>query len=144
MGSKRTADQSEIVAPAAASLTLEAYCPDLADWARHWCYEPRDLLGGQQFVEHITPFLRHLLQSGLARRTLRRHRDNLRLLGAELIRRIQDEPSPRKLTIQGLLLELLEDDGGPLVYPLLPESEQIAFDGTCRKLFRFLTVNQAL
>ena len=66
------------------------------------------------------------------------------MLGAELIRRIQDEPSLRKLTIQGLLLELLEDDGGPLVYPLLPESEQIAFDGTCRKLFRFLTVNQAL
>lgn len=93
---------------------------------------------GQQFVEHIMPFLRHLLESRLARQTLRRHRDNLRLLGAEIIRRIQDDPPLRKQPMQTVLLNLLEDDGGPLVYPPLSESDQNAFDGTCRKLYRFL------
>lgn len=76
--------------------------------------------------------------SGLALRTLRRHRDYLRLLGAEVIRRIQENPPLRKQSMHDVLRGLLEDDGGPLVYPPLSESDQIAFDGTCRKLFRFL------
>jgi hypothetical protein len=138
MGGKRAVDQSTIVASSPVPLTLEKYCPDLDDWARHWCYESRDLACGQQFVEHITPFLRQLLRSGLAPRTLRRHRDYLRVLGAEVIRRIQEDPPLRKHSMQDVLLRLLEDDGGPLVYPSLSESDQIAFDGTCRKLFRFL------
>jgi len=127
-----------IVASSRVPLTLEKYCPDLDDWARHWCYEPRDLACGQQFVESITPFLQRLLVSGLAPRTLRRHRDYLRLLGAEVIRRIQEDPPLRKQSMQDVLLGLLEDDGGPLVYPPISESDQIAFDGTCRKLYRFL------
>jgi hypothetical protein len=138
MGGKRAVGHSAIVASGHTSLTLQKLCPDLNDWARHWCYESRDLVCGQQFAEHITPFLRHLLQSGLAPRALRRHRDYLRLLGAEVIRRIQDDPPLRKQSMPDLLLALLEDDGGPLVYPPLSESDQIAFDGTCRKLFRFL------
>jgi len=44
-------------------------------------YEARDLLPGQQMVECFKPFLRHLLSLNLSAKTLRKHRDNLWLLG---------------------------------------------------------------
>ncbi len=68
---------------------LAAYCPDLEQWPRRWMYEG-DLSPGQQIVECFKPFLRHLLSSGLSRKTLRQHRDNLWLLGSELIADLQE------------------------------------------------------
>ena len=35
-------------------------------------------------------------------------------------------------------LDLIEEDGGPLIWPRITESAQNAFDATCRKLYRFL------
>ena len=61
---------------------LAAYCPDLAEWSRQWRYEERDVLFGQQIVACFTPFLQHLLSSGLSPKTRPKHRDNLWLLGA--------------------------------------------------------------
>ena len=49
-------------------------------------YEERDGSPGRQMVECFKPFLRHLLSLGLSRKTLRQRRDNLWLLGGELIR----------------------------------------------------------
>ena len=72
---------------------LAAYCPDLEQWPRRWMYEERDLSPGQQIVECFKPFLRHLLSSGLSRKTLRKHRDNLWLLGGELILDLHEGPS---------------------------------------------------
>jgi hypothetical protein len=40
-------------------------------------------------VEYFKPFLRDLLTLGLSRATLRRHRDNIWVLGGEVIRRLQ-------------------------------------------------------
>lgn len=117
--------------------TLAAYCPDLAQWPQRWRYEDRDLEPGQAIVEVLAPFLLHLLSTGLARKTLRIHRDNLWLLGGDVIRRIQDEPALRKRPT-ATLLDLLDDDGGPLLYPPVSEEEQRAFDATCRKLRAFL------
>ena len=50
-------------------------------------YEERDLTHGQQVVECFKPYLRHLLGSGPSRKTLRSHRDNLWILGGEMISR---------------------------------------------------------
>jgi len=46
--------------------------------------EARDLAPGQQLVKCFKPFLRHLLSSNLSAKTLRKHRDNLWLLGGEI------------------------------------------------------------
>ena len=59
-------------------------------------YEERDLSPGQQMVECFKPFLRHLLSLGLSRKTLRMHRDNLWLLGGELVRDLHEAPRLRK------------------------------------------------
>src|SRR3954471_4557150 len=59
--------------------------PALEEWPRSWMYEERDLSPGQRVVEYFKPFLHYLLRSELSRKTLRKHRDNLWLLGGELI-----------------------------------------------------------
>lgn len=126
------------ISPQTVYPTLAAYCPDLAEWPQRWRYEDRDLELGEALLESFTPFLLELLGSTLSRKTLCKHRDNLWLLGGEIIRRIQDEPELRKRPVKETLLELLDDDYGPLLYPPVEEEQQRAFDATCRKLRNFL------
>jgi hypothetical protein len=45
----------------------------------------------------------------------------------------------RRRPIEQVVLELIGDDGGPLLSHGQSETEQRSFDATCRKLFRFLT-----
>ena len=71
---------------------LAAYCPDLEQWPKTWMYEARDLVPGRQVVEIFRPFLRHLLGRNLSGKTLRKHRDNLWLLGGEIISDLHKTP----------------------------------------------------
>ncbi len=87
----------------------------------------------------LQPFLREMLALSLSRKTLRQHRDNIWLLGGEVIRRLQMDSSLRRQPIQQVVLDLIGDDGGPLLSHGQSEAEQRSFDATCRKLFRFLT-----
>ena len=90
-------------------------------------------------VQYFTPFLRHLLNLQLSRKTLRQHRDNIWVLGGEVISRFQLDGGLRKQPIEHVVLDLISDDGGPLLSHRQSEAEQRSFDATCRKLFRFLT-----
>jgi hypothetical protein len=116
---------------------LVAYCPDLNQWPGSWMYEERDLAPGQQMVECFKPFLRHLLSSGSSRKTLRVHRDNLWLLGGEIISDLHETPRFRKRPIDQVLLAALDDEDGPLI-SRASEDQQRSFDTTCRKFYRFL------
>jgi hypothetical protein len=125
--SAREADDSE----------LAAYCPDLDEWPSIWRYEARDVAPGRELVACLKPFLRHLLSLDLSRKTLNRHRDNLWLLGSELIRGLHDAPRTRRRPMHELVLAAVDEEGGPLVRRGT-EEEQRSFDATCRKLYRFL------
>ena len=116
---------------------LATCCPDLEQWPRSWMIEERDLLSGQQMVEYFKPFLRHLLSSHLSRKTFRKHRDNLWLLGGKVISDMHDTPRLRKRPIDEVVLAAVYEDGGPLIAKV-SEEEQSSFDSTCRKLYRFL------
>jgi hypothetical protein len=94
---------------------LTAYCPDLERWPRSWIYEERDLSHGQQMVECFKPFMRHLVSSGSSRRTLRLHRDNLWILGGEIISKLHEDPRLRKRPTDQIVLAVLDDEGGPLI-----------------------------
>lgn len=100
-------------------------------------YEERDLSHGQQMVECFKPFLRHLVSSGQSPKTLRSHRDNLWILGGEIISKLHDDPRLRKLPTDQIVLAVLDDEGGPLISHG-SEDQQRPFDSTCRKFFRFL------
>ena len=121
---------------------LTAYCPDLVEWPMQWQYEDCDELPSREIVECFTPFLRHLLNSNLSPKTRRLHRDNLWLLGGELIRELWETPTFRKRPIADLIAAAIDDDGGPLLSHHASEEEQRSFDSTCRKFHRFLRQRQ--
>ena len=79
-----------------------------------------------------------MASSRLSPKTIRKHVTNLWLLGGEIIRDLNDDPSLRKVSADRLLRTVLHPDGGPLIHNGL-EDEQRSFDSTCRKLHRFLT-----
>lgn len=138
-GPKGVARRSSLPEQQAAADPLQAYCPDLDQWPRSWAYEALDIPPGRQMVECFRPFLRYLLSLPLSRRTLRQHRDNIWALGGEVISRLQMDGSLRQRPIEQVVLDLVSDDGGPLLFHGQSEAEQRSFDATCRKLFRFLT-----
>jgi hypothetical protein len=117
---------------------LRQACPDLDNWAQSWRYDEVDIAVGQQIVEILTPFLLHLLDEALARKTVSRHRDNLWVLGGELIRRRYDDDELARLAVKDALQQLIGSDGGPLICPRISESEQDSLDVTCRRLHRFM------
>ena len=120
---------------------LATYCPDLATWSTSWCGEERDVVPGEQIVAVFTPFLLDLLAQDLTRKTRNLHRDNLWLLGGEIIRDINDTPKLRKRAVKELILEAVAYDEGPLIHGGFSEQEQRSFDSTCKKLNRFLAAH---
>lgn len=120
---------------------LATYCPDLATWPASWCGEERDVIPGEQIVAVFTPFLLDLLAQGLSRKTSNLHRDNLWLLGGEIIRDINETPQLRKRPVKALILQAIAGDEGPLIHGGFSEQEQRSFDSTCKKLNRFLAAH---
>jgi len=140
MSSKsQSVGKSPIIADDDLAQALAKYCPDLENWARSWCYEQSDLVQGQRIVKFVKPFLLHLLNQRLSAKTLRKHRDHLWMLGGEVIRRRQENSTLRRVAVERATFALLDEDGGPLIWPRISESEKDAFDATCRKLYQFFT-----
>jgi len=100
-----------------------------------------DLPPGEQLPACFRPFIEHLAASSLSPKTIRKHVDNLWMLGGEIIRDLHYTPSLRKLAGDRLLRDAIHADGGPLVHNGSEEA-QSSFDSTCRKLHRFLTQSQ--
>jgi len=122
-----------------AHLDLSSYCRDLADWPRSWMGFEKDLPAGEKLVACFRPFLDHLVASGLSRKTIRKHIDNLWVLGGEIIRDLNEDPAQRKLPVERILYDLVDDEGGPLIHGGDSEEAQRSLDSTCRKLRRFLS-----
>jgi hypothetical protein len=123
--------------PQAAS-QASAYGRDLDRWPRSWMGVEKDVPPGEELVACFRPFIEHLALSSLSPKTIRRHVDNLWLLGGEIIRDLNYDPSLRRLSADRLLRKVIHEDGGPLLYNG-SEDEQRSFDATCRKLHRFRT-----
>jgi hypothetical protein len=99
--------------------------------------EPEDLPAGQRIVACFRPFLEHLQQRDLSRKTIRKHVDNLWALGGEVIRHLNQTPSLRKRPLEKLIFDLVANDG-PLPYHCDTEEAQRSFESTCRGFRRFL------
>ena len=99
----------------------------------------KDLLPGRKLVASFRPFLEALAASDLSPKIIQKHVDNLWSLGGEIIRNLNETPSLRGQSIEKILADRIDDEGGPLVYALeSEESLQRSLDSTCRKLHRFL------
>lgn len=113
-------------------------CPDIDGWPKSWAGNELDITTGRKLVEFLKPFLLYLLATKLAPKTLRRHRDHMWMLGGEVIRSLNDDPALRREPVEKVTFDLLEEEGGPLIWPKISEQQQNAFDASCRKLYRFL------
>ena len=123
------------------SAAVSAYGRDLDNWPRSWMGLEKDLPPGEQLLACLRPFIEQLASSSLSPQTIRKHVDNLWMLGGEIIRDLHYDPSLRKVPAEKLLRNAIHEDGGPLVHNG-SEDEQRSFDSTCRKLHRFLTQSQ--
>jgi hypothetical protein len=128
-------------ATSAPSCDASAYSRDLDNWPRSWMGLDKDLPPGEELVACLRPFIEHLASSSLSPKTIRRHVDNLWMLGGEIIRDLHYDPSQRKMTADRLLRNVIHEDGGPLIHNG-SEEEQRSLDSTCRKLYQFLSQPQ--
>jgi hypothetical protein len=98
----------------------------------------RDVPPGEKLAACFRPFLEDLVASDLSPKTIQKHVDNLWALGGEIIRDLSENPSLRRKSIEQILEDRIDDEGGPLVYAL--ESEELlqrSLDSTCRRLYNF-------
>jgi hypothetical protein len=137
MAKTKTSRVNRAAAPAASS-AVSAWGGDLDQWPRSWMGLEKDLPPGEQLLACFRPFIEQLASSSLSPKTIRRHVDNLWLLGGEIIRDLHEDPSLRKLAAEPLLRKVIDEDGGPLIHNG-SEDEQRSFDSTCRRLYRFLS-----
>jgi hypothetical protein len=128
-------------APSTSAPAASAYGRDLDNWPRSWMGLEKDLLPGEALVVCFRPFIEHLAASSLSPKTIRRHVDNLWLLGGEIVRDLNYTPALRKVPAEKLIRDVVGADGGPLIYNG-SEEEQRSLDSTCRKLHRFLNQPQ--
>ena len=101
----------------------------------------KDLPPGEELVACLRPFIEDLASSSLSPKTIRRHVDNLWMLGGEIIRDLNYTHSLRKVAAKQLLRDVVHADGGPLIHNG-SEEEQRSLDSTCRRLHRFLSQPQ--
>jgi hypothetical protein len=93
----------------------------------------KDLPPGEQLLACFRPFIEHLAASSLSPKTVHKHIDNLWMLGGEIIRDLNQDPSLRKVAAYRLLGDVVHADGGPLIHNGSEEAQR-CFDSTCRKL----------
>jgi len=99
----------------------------------------KDLPPGEKLVACFRPFLEYLVMcADLSPKTIQKHVDNLWALGGEIIRDLNNNPTLRRKQIQQIFFDVIDDDGGPLIYGVSSEQQQRSFDTTCRKFLRFL------
>ena len=109
-------------------------------WPKSWAGTHEDEPVGHRLLAVLKPFVTHLQHQGLCSKTLRRHLDNLWLIGGELIRRLDHDPALRDQPPHALLLEAIQDGEAPLVRDLT-EEQQAALDATARKLLTFVAAS---
>lgn len=119
-------------------LTPRNICPDFDQWPRDWAGDSDDLKYGRELLAVFEPFCEELIKSGLARTTIRRHMVHLGILGSELIRELDDDEKWRKRPAVDYVIDQTQYGEGPLCRQLDTEEEIRSFDGTCRKLYKFL------
>lgn len=119
------------------------YDKDFYTWPEEWmCYE-EDIPVGNAILQEYVPFIESLIQRNLANSTIKKYMMNLCVLGSTIIGRIQDETRQKKWPAKKLLLEYLDDEGGPLTrcWDLNDDTDFkniMAYDSVCRKLYRFM------
>ena len=117
-------------------------CPDLDNWPKSWMGLEKDVIYGQGVLQAMLPFMEHLIERGLSRKTIRHHLNNLWLLGGEIIRRVSMDEEYDTLPLE-MLKKSVDASGGPNCRHLDSDEEVNSYNATCRKLAKFLEEKQS-
>jgi len=121
------------------------YFPDIDEWPDDWMGIEEDVEISRGLLALFIPYIQHLIDEGLARKTVKSHGYHLKMLGGEIIERLnQDDEDNRQLSPRELILHYVDEGGGPLLSFLDPNikaelAQHMAYDATCRKLLKFVT-----
>ena len=130
--------KTESDAPSPSAPDLSHYVKDIEKWPESWMIDRPDLATGQALLAVLEPFIQHLVDWGLSKRTFKRHADNLWALGGEIISRVNSNPPQREQSARSLVMDSIDDEGGPILSDAFSPDAQQSFDTTCRKPHRFL------
>lgn len=115
------------------------YCKNTDEWPNSWKREKRDIEVGERILRNIfIPFFRFLIEKQFTKKTIKKHTNNIWLLGGELIDRVEQEEELRTLNELELVLKFVDSRGGPYSNHIDSESEMISFDSSCKKLYKYL------
>lgn len=117
------------------------YCKSFHLWPSNWMGTDEDLGTGEKILNGITPFILHLHNLGLSKKTIVKHMDNLWVLGSQIISEMNyyDDTVYRKMKPNNLLLEFVSSEGGPFPSKMGLNTNLIdSYDSTCKKLYKFL------
>ena len=90
----------------------EDICPDFPEWPNRWMIVEKDKAYGQGVIDAMRPFVEHLIEKKLKKKTIRSHMDNLWLLGGEIIRSVHIHQEYNVLPIENLR-DSVDSEGGP-------------------------------
>jgi hypothetical protein len=95
------------------SKSFSGFCPDFEKWPKRWMGFREGIPFGERIIDIFKPFIDDLIDSKYTEKTIKRHIDNLSLLGGEIIRYINMDPDLRNSNALDLLMENIGSDGGP-------------------------------
>ena len=116
----------------------------MSNWPESWAIDEGDNQKGAEIVADLKSFAESLVELGLAPTTIRRHVNNLWLLGGEIIRELNFDRDQREKTASELLEDSVDDEGGPYCRHLETEAEMKSFDATCKKLNAYLEERRSI
>ena len=93
---------------------------------------------GERIVAEFTPFLLAVIAERRTKKTVKKYADYLWVLGGELIRRVSTDEKARKLPARTLILQHIDETGGPLWRHARDEQEHAVYDAVCRRFYQFL------
>ncbi|MFA5354611.1 MAG: hypothetical protein WC291_10310 [Thermodesulfovibrionales bacterium] len=117
--------------------TVEDICRDFPEWPESWMGFDKDVPYGKGINDIFRPFIESLIAKGLTRKTIKRHCDNLWLLGGEIIREVNTNNRYKRPPME-LVMEEIGPDGGAYCEHLDTEDGMKSYDATCRALYNFL------
>ena len=122
-------------------IDIKKYCADIDEWPESWKGVQEDIEYGKEILIEIKRFIKHLISKNYKQKTIKRHIDNLWLLGGEIIDRINRDKQLKEIPPLDLLAKNIGPDGGPYSRHITSEYELDSFDATCRKFYKFRKLN---
>lgn len=118
---------------------LRAYCQEIEEWPKTWEISRNDAHVATEILHKVfAPFFEDLIRQQLTDETIKKHINNIWLLGGEIIDNMNFDQSLRQLNSLELVQLHIDEAGGPYSIHLTSQEQINSFDSSCRKIYEYL------